>query len=97
MHRGRRPDKNLPGFPDAEYVGKGSPKSGRGYRARWSMPDGRVLEWDSAPGAIEMWVNGKTTLSIWVSLIPIRVVGYQGKPVPGRKPGADGQMGAGEI
>ncbi|MEU4128652.1 colicin E3/pyocin S6 family cytotoxin [Streptomyces wuyuanensis] len=52
-------DKKLPGFPDAKYVGKGSPKSGGGYRARWSLPDGRILEWDSAHGTIEMWTNGK--------------------------------------
>ncbi|MER5776791.1 polymorphic toxin-type HINT domain-containing protein [Streptomyces sp. NPDC002039] len=27
-------DKKVPGFPEAKYVGKGSPKSGGGYRDR---------------------------------------------------------------
>lgn len=83
-------DKILQGFPDAKYVGKGSPKSGGGFRARWSMPDGRVLEWDSAHGTIEMWTNGKKNAKHLGEFDPNsgdQLPGNKGKPVPGRKLG----------
>ncbi|MFJ3841864.1 polymorphic toxin-type HINT domain-containing protein [Streptomyces sp. NPDC090054] len=83
-------DKILAGFPEAKYVGKGSPKSGGGFRARWSMPDGRVLEWDSAHGTIEMWTNGKKNAKHMGEFDPKsgdQLPGNKGKPVPGRKLG----------
>ncbi|MFD7611822.1 polymorphic toxin-type HINT domain-containing protein [Streptomyces sp. NPDC059828] len=83
-------DKILPGFPDAKYVGKGSPKSGGGYRARWSLPDGRILEWDSAHGTIEMWTNGKKNAKHMGEFDPEsgkQLPGNKGRPVPGRKLG----------
>ncbi|MFJ5829555.1 ricin-type beta-trefoil lectin domain protein [Streptomyces sp. NPDC093089] len=84
-------DKNLPGFPEAKYVGKGSPKKGGGYRARWSLPDGRILEWDSAHGTIEMWTNGKKNAKHMGEFDPNsgnQLPGNKGKPVPGRTLGA---------
>ncbi|MFG2334079.1 colicin E3/pyocin S6 family cytotoxin [Streptomyces sp. NPDC048604] len=83
-------DKKLPGFPDATYVGKGSPKPGGGFRARWSLPDGRVLEWDSQHGTIETWTNGKKNAKHLGEFDPnsgSQLPGRKGQPVPGRKLG----------
>lgn len=83
-------DKVLPGFPDATYVGRGSPKAGGGYRARWSLSDGRILEWDSAHGTIEMWTNGKKNAKHMGEFNPAtgeQLPGRKGQPVPGRKLG----------
>jgi hypothetical protein len=47
------PPEILPGFPGAERV---RPKGiGRRRRARWRLPDGRILEWDSQHGTIEAY------------------------------------------
>lgn len=83
-------DKNLPGFPEAEFVGKGSPKKGGGHRPRWAMPDGRILEWDYAHGTIEMWTNKKKNSKHMGEFDPNsgnRLPGNKGKPVPGRRLG----------
>ncbi|MEU6212364.1 polymorphic toxin-type HINT domain-containing protein [Streptomyces sp. NPDC047023] len=80
-------DKNLPGFPDANCVGKGSPKLGGGYRARWAMPDGRILEWDSAHGTIEMWTNGKKNAKHKGEFDPNSGDQLPGNKGPGRKLG----------
>lgn len=42
------PPKSLLGFPDAQRV----PNKGR---ARWKTRDGRVLEWDSQHGDVEVY------------------------------------------
>lgn len=47
------PPRNLPGFPDAT---KERPKSGGS--ARWVTPDGKILEWDSQHGDVEVY-NGR--------------------------------------
>ncbi len=43
------PPKSLPGFPGAAKV---KPKGGR---ARWVTPDGKILEWDSQHGEVEVY------------------------------------------
>ncbi|UTA66876.1 colicin E3/pyocin S6 family cytotoxin [Emticicia sp. 21SJ11W-3] len=45
------PPKTLPGFPDAR---RDKPKSGR---ARWVLPDGKILEWDYQHGDVEVYNN----------------------------------------
>lgn len=42
------PPRVLPGFPDAERV----PNNGR---ARWKLTDGKILEWDSQHGDVEVY------------------------------------------
>ncbi|MFF3432025.1 colicin E3/pyocin S6 family cytotoxin [Streptomyces sp. NPDC002602] len=54
------------------------------------MPDGRILEWDSAHGTIEMWTNGKKNAKHVGEFDPNsgnQLPGNKGKPVPGRKLG----------
>jgi hypothetical protein len=43
------PPKNLPGFPGAI---KTKPKNNR---ARWKLEDGRIAEWDSQHGEVEVY------------------------------------------
>jgi uncharacterized protein YukE len=50
------PPQTLPGFPDATPVKRRTPvQGGGGLRKRWRLPDGRILEWDSQHGAVEMY------------------------------------------
>ncbi len=59
MHGYIRPpdDGFLPGFPTAERVRGKNPRQGSGNkpRARWKLPDGKILEWDYRHGSVEMW------------------------------------------
>lgn len=83
-------DRVLQGFPDASFVGRGSPKKGGGYRPRWSLPDGRVLEWDSQHGTVEMWTNAKKNAKHLGEFDPdsgSQLPGNTGKPIKGRKLG----------
>lgn len=51
--------KELPGFPEAVRAQKKTPTSG-GLRARWELPNKRILEWDKQHGEVEMYTkNGK--------------------------------------
>jgi hypothetical protein len=43
------PPKTLPGFPDAKRV------KSKSQRARWLLPDGDILEWDSLHGKVERY------------------------------------------
>ncbi|WP_248766975.1 colicin E3/pyocin S6 family cytotoxin [Pseudomonas sp. MWU12-2345] len=50
------PPLELPAFPDAVSVkAKSSVQGGGGKRARWKDRKGRIYEWDSKTGAIEMY------------------------------------------
>jgi len=52
----RPPPKELPAFPGARRVKpKTSVKGGGGLRARWKDFLGRILEWDSQHGALEVY------------------------------------------
>jgi hypothetical protein len=42
----------LPGFEDAEYVGR---SKGVGRRYVWKLPDGKYLEWTFKNGVVEMY------------------------------------------
>ena len=55
------PPANLPAFPDAVRVRPKTPvKRGGGLRKRWKLPDGRILEWDSLHGRLEVYnASGK--------------------------------------
>ncbi|MGD9591619.1 MAG: ankyrin repeat domain-containing protein [Candidatus Berkiella sp.] len=44
----------LPGFPEAKRADPGTPYSG-GLRPRWKLPNGKILEWDSQHGELEMY------------------------------------------
>ncbi|MBB5495728.1 colicin E3/pyocin S6 family cytotoxin [Nocardiopsis metallicus] len=83
--------KVLPGFPDAEYVGKGTNvRGGGGRRDRWELPDGRILEWDAKMGTVEMWTNKKKNAKHMGEFDPDsgnRLPGNKGLPVRGRKLG----------
>jgi hypothetical protein len=47
---------SLPGFPGAlRTKSKTSVQGGGGKRARWILPDGSILEWDSRHGAVEKY------------------------------------------
>ncbi|MFJ6677456.1 colicin E3/pyocin S6 family cytotoxin [Actinosynnema sp. NPDC091369] len=84
------PGKKLPGFPDARYVGRGSPVKGGGSRARWELPNGSILEWDSMHGTVEMWTNKKKNAKHVGEFDPNtgkQLPGQKGQPVPGRKLG----------
>ena len=46
----------LAGFPGAQRTkAKTSVQGGGGMRARWLLPDGSILEWDSRHGAVEKY------------------------------------------
>ncbi|MEU4769778.1 colicin E3/pyocin S6 family cytotoxin [Actinosynnema sp. NPDC023794] len=84
------PGKKLPGFPDARYVGRGSPVKGGGSRARWELPNGGILEWDSMHGTVEMWTNKKKNAKHVGEFDPNtgkQLPGQKGQAVPGRKLG----------
>lgn len=75
------PPKVLPGFKDAERVrGKTPVRGGGGLRARWKTKDGKIIEWDSQHGKVEVYSpNGKHLGEF------DPVTGQQTKPpVPGR-------------
>ncbi|MEO3726144.1 colicin E3/pyocin S6 family cytotoxin [Pseudomonas syringae] len=51
-----RPPRTLPAFPDAQPVkSKSSVQGGGGKRSRWKDRKGRIYEWDSKTGAIELY------------------------------------------
>lgn len=51
-----RPPATLPAFPDAFPVkSKSSVQGGGGRRSRWKDRKGRIYEWDSKTGAIELY------------------------------------------
>lgn len=51
-----RPPRTLPAFPDAQPVkSKSSGQGGGGKRSRWKDRKGRIYEWDSKTGAIELY------------------------------------------
>jgi hypothetical protein len=51
-----RPPKTLPAYPDALPVkSKTSVQGGGGRRSRWKYRKGRIYEWDSKTGAIEIY------------------------------------------
>ena len=46
----------LPAFPDAKTAKKRTPvKGGRSLRSRWKDPKGRIYEWDSQHGTVEIY------------------------------------------
>lgn len=53
------PPKTLPAFPDASRVrGKTPVQGGGGTRARWKSKDGKIIEWDSQHGTVEVYSPG---------------------------------------
>ncbi|MGW0858725.1 colicin E3/pyocin S6 family cytotoxin [Streptomyces sp. NPDC002690] len=62
-------------------------QEGGGYRPRWSLPDGRILEWDSQHGTIGMWTNGKKNAKQMRGFDPnkgYQLPGNNGKSIRGR-------------
>jgi hypothetical protein len=57
MQHYKPPPKDLPGFPNARRVRPKTAisKDATQRRPRWKMPDGRILEWDSRHGALEVY------------------------------------------
>lgn len=48
--------KGLTAFPDATRATRKTPvKGGGGLRKRWKTPNGKIFEWDSQHGAVEMY------------------------------------------
>lgn len=47
--------KGLPAFPDATRATRKTPIKGGGLRKRWKTPNGKIFEWDSQHGAVEMY------------------------------------------
>ncbi|EUB72037.1 Colicin E3 catalytic [Pseudomonas sp. GM41(2012)] len=48
--------KGLTAFPDATRATRKTPvKGGGGLRKRWKNPNGKIFEWDSQHGAVEMY------------------------------------------
>jgi len=52
---GRGNPGELPGFPDASKSRPKTHRNGGGLRARWKLPDGTILEWDSRHGTVEQY------------------------------------------
>jgi hypothetical protein len=60
------PPEFLPAFPDAIRVRpKTAVKRGGGMRKRWKLPDGRILEWDSLHGRLEVYNASGRHLGEW--------------------------------
>ncbi len=49
------PPKELPGFKNAVRIEGMTPQIGGGIRRRWELPNGKLLEWDSQHGTVEMY------------------------------------------
>ena len=48
--------RDLPAFPDAKRVRpKTAVQGGGGLRRRWKGPDGKIYEWDSQHGTVEVY------------------------------------------
>ncbi len=64
QHGYHPPPKSLPAFPNAKRVpGKTPKQKGGGMRSRWVDDRGKIYEWDSQHGRIEMYSrNGKKHL-----------------------------------
>ncbi|WP_247595511.1 colicin E3/pyocin S6 family cytotoxin [Brenneria roseae] len=66
-HKYHTPPKGnppLPAFPDAKRSPRKTPiQGGGGLRARWKDSDGKIYEWDSQHGTVEVYDrSGRTHL-----------------------------------
>jgi hypothetical protein len=59
------PPKTLPGFPKAKYSPPKTPRAGGGLRKRWRDDEGRIYEWDSRHGAVEVYSKRGRHLGEW--------------------------------
>lgn len=80
-HKYHKAPNEIPGFPDAKETKKLTPDGIGGYRTRWILDNGYILEWDKQHGELEKYDRrGRRHLG---SFDP--VTGEQLKPpVPGR-------------
>lgn len=59
------PPKDLPGIPGAKRAPPKTPRSGGGLRKRWREADGRIYEWDSLHGTVEVYDKQGKHLGEW--------------------------------
>jgi RHS repeat-associated protein len=60
QHGYKSPPKDLDAYPDARKAKSKTPRKGGGLRKRWKDPKGKIYEWDSQHGTVEVYdKNGK--------------------------------------
>jgi len=75
------PPKELTGFPDAKPAKRKTPvQQGGGLRKRWKDTDGKIYEWDSRHGSVELYDSAGKHLGEFDA-----TTGEQLKPAVGRR------------